>query len=95
MENKIVQGAYPPGSIFKLVTAYAALDQQLIEPNHTETCNGYFYVKGRSAPFKCWKSGGHGPVDLIESIRGSCNIYFYQLAMEMGVDKLAHYAKMM
>ena len=95
LENKIVQGAYPPGSIFKLVTAYAALDQHLIDPSHEEICNGYFYVKGRSAPFKCWKSGGHGPVDLIEAIRGSCNIYFYQLAMQMGVDTLAHYAKMM
>jgi penicillin-binding protein 2 len=95
LENKIVQGAYPPGSIFKLVTAYAALDQHLIDPSHEEICNGYFYVKGRRAPFKCWKSGGHGSVDLIEAIRSSCNVYFYQLAMEMGVDRLAHYAKMM
>lgn len=95
LENKVVQGAYPPGSIFKLVTGYAALDQGLIDPSVEHTCNGYFYVPGRRAPFKCWKPGGHGTIDLVEAIRGSCNVYFYKLAMDLGVDQLAHYARMM
>lgn len=94
LENKTVQGTYPPGSPFKLVTGYAGLDMGIIDDNTTFFCNGYFRVKGRRAPYKCWKykTGGHGHLDLKGAIRESCNVYFYNVAMEVGVDKLHDYA---
>ena len=59
MENKAIQGLYAPGSIFKVVTAYAGLEKGAITPETEYVCNGFFHVKGRSEPFKCWK--GNGP----------------------------------
>jgi penicillin-binding protein 2 len=95
LENKVLQGAYPPGSIYKLLTGYAALDAGLVDATTEHVCNGYHYISGRRAPFKCWKAGGHGAVTIQTAIRGSCNVFFYKVGMELGVDRLAQYARMM
>ena len=93
LENKNLQGLYPPGSIFKIVTAYAGLDLGIIDNETTFLCNGYYYIKGGKAPFKCWKRGGHGVVNLKNAIKGSCNVFFYNVGMEVGVDRLHDYAQ--
>jgi penicillin-binding protein 2 len=94
MENKAIQGLYAPGSIFKVVTAYAGLEQGVITPQTEHVCNGEFFIKGRSTPFKCWKEGGHGRVNLLDAIKGSCNVYFYNTGVGMGVDEIHKYANL-
>ena len=94
LENKAIQGLYAPGSIFKVVTAYAGLDKGLITPQTKYVCNGYYFIKGLSDPFECWKEGGHGKISLIDAIKGSCNVYFYNTGLEVGVDAIHKYANL-
>ena len=94
LENKAIQGLYAPGSIFKVVTAYAGLEQGVITPQTEHVCNGEFFIKGRSTPFKCWKEGGHGKVNLVDAIKGSCNVYFYNTGVGVGVDEIQKYANL-
>jgi penicillin-binding protein 2 len=81
---------YFPGSVYKIVGSYAALDQGLAEPDDETHCPGYYVYGGRS--FRCWKWGGHGDVDLAEALQHSCDVYFYKVAEEAGIDTLAEYA---
>ena len=90
--NKAIQGLYAPGSIFKVVTAYAGLDLGVISLKTEHVCNGFFSVKGREEPYKCWKEKGHGKVALHDAIKGSCNVYFYNTGMALGVDIMHEYA---
>jgi len=94
LENKAIQGLYAPGSIFKVVTAYAGLDLGVITQQTESVCNGYFFIKGRGTPFKCWKEGGHGKVNLVNAIKGSCNVYFYNTGVGVGVDAIHKYANL-
>lgn len=93
LNNKAVGGQYPPGSTFKMVTALAALEESVITRNSTVFCPGYYdYGKDR---FHCWKHGGHGKMDLLEALAQSCDTFFYENATKIGIDKLAHYARLM
>lgn len=83
---KSVQGIYPPGSTFKMVVALAALDAGIIGPEDTFYCGGYLEVSGRR--FHCWKRGGHGHVNMEGSLRESCDVYYYELALELGIEKI-------
>jgi penicillin-binding protein 2 len=87
LANKTVQGAYPPGSTFKMVTALAALEEGLITPETTHSCPGYIEFGDRR--FHCWKRGGHGRVDLARSLAESCDVYYYEIAQKVGIDKIA------
>ncbi|MDP4034292.1 MAG: penicillin-binding protein 2 [Pseudorhodobacter sp.] len=87
LANKSVQGAYPPGSTFKMVTALAALDAGLIDAKTTIRCPGYYEVGGRR--FHCWKRSGHGSVSLNRGLAESCDVYFYEIAQKVGIDKIA------
>ena len=87
LANKAVQGTYPPGSTFKMVTALAALEEGLIGPDDTVYCPGYLEVSGRR--FHCWKRAGHGHVDLNTSLKQSCDVYYYDLALKVGIDKIS------
>jgi penicillin-binding protein 2 len=87
LANKSVQGAYPPGSTFKMVTALAALDAGVITPADTVYCPGYIEFGNRR--FHCWKHGGHGTVDLTKSLEQSCDVYYYEVAQKVGIDKIA------
>jgi len=87
LANKVVQGAYPPGSTFKMVTALAALDDGQIDTDTTVRCPGYLESGGRR--FHCWKAGGHGKVDLTSAIEQSCDVFFYDVAQRVGIDKIA------
>jgi len=87
LANKAVQGAYPPGSTFKMVTGLAALAADVVTPSTVINCPGYYEVGGRR--FHCWKRGGHGRVTLERGFMESCDVYFYELAMKVGIDKIA------
>ena len=91
LNNKVAGGLYPPGSTFKMVTALAALEERVITPATTAFCPGH-YDLGDSR-FHCWKAGGHGTVDVIEALTQSCDTFFYKLALDLGVDRLAKYAR--
>jgi penicillin-binding protein 2 len=91
LHNKIAQGLYPPGSTFKMVTLLAALDAGLVSPNETVFCNGVLRVGGRRA--HCWSRGGHGSVNLKKSLVESCDIYYYDIAMRVGIEKIAEMSK--
>ena len=87
LANKAVQGAYPPGSTFKIVTGLAALEAGAITPQTTVNCPGYLEFGGRK--FHCWKHGGHGRVDLMRSLKESCDVFYYDVAQRVGIDKIA------
>lgn len=91
MENKAIQGEYPPASIFKIITAIAALEEKIINEKTTFYCPGYYKYGDRA--FRCWKKDGHGRVDIFKALAESCDVYFYQVGQKLGVDRLAWYAK--
>ena len=91
MQNRGIQGQYAPGSIFKLVTALAALEKGAITPDTKFSCNGSFSLG--SHIFHDWKKGGHGTLDLRQGIANSCNIYFYNTALKTGVEEIARVAR--
>ncbi|MFQ5916615.1 MAG: penicillin-binding protein 2, partial [Candidatus Binatia bacterium] len=93
LQNRAIQGQYPPGSIFKMVLAIAALEEGVIEPDTRLFCNGSIVV-GRRV-FRDWKKEGHGEVDLHEGLVESCDVYFYQLGLQLGVDRIAQYARIL
>ena len=85
--NKTVQGTYPPGSTFKMMTAMAAIEEGIIGPDETVYCPGHLEVAGRR--FHCWKRAGHGWVDLENSLKQSCDVYYYDLALKVGIEKIS------
>jgi penicillin-binding protein 2 len=90
LQNKGIQGQYPAGSVFKIITAIAGLEAGVITPDTPLTCTGAFSYGNRD--FRCWKEGGHGTLSLHRAIVESCDIYFYQVGLKVGVDLIAHYA---
>jgi penicillin-binding protein 2 len=88
---KTVQGAYPPGSTFKMVTALAALEDGVVEPEETVRCLGQMDVS--DVRFHCWKRGGHGNMNLHESLKQSCDVYYYDIGQRVGIDKIAAMAR--
>lgn len=84
--------SYFPGSIYKIVTAMAALEAGLIAPDETLHCPGYYEYGKRNKRFHCWKRGGHDQVNLAQALEGSCDVYFYKIGEKLGMDKLAEYA---
>jgi len=91
MEDRAISGQYPPGSTYKLVVAAAALEEGIITPETTVYCDGTFHLGNRM--FRCWQKKGHGRVNLHRAIVESCDVYFYNLGKQLGVDKIAYYAK--
>ena len=88
--NRAHQGLYPPGSPFKLITALAGIRQGFAEPNWIVDCTGGTRVGNRLFP--CMKLSGHGELSLEGAIAKSCNPYFYELALKVGAENLAHEA---
>jgi penicillin-binding protein 2 len=87
LANKTVSGAYPPGSTFKMVTALAALEAGVTTPDSRVSCPGFIEFGGRR--FHCWKRSGHGTVNLERSLIESCDVYYYDIAQKVGIDKIA------
>ncbi len=87
MVNKSVAGQYPPGSTFKMVTAMAALESGLIDPRETVTCTGAYHYGDRD--YHCWRRQGHGAMNMRNAIKNSCDIYFYDIARRIGIERIA------
>lgn len=87
LTNKAVAGQYAPGSTYKMAVALAGLERGAIAPSTTVSCWGS--VQLGSHRFHCWKRGGHGAVDLHEAIVQSCDVYFYEVAKRVGVDRIS------
>ncbi len=90
LSNKTVSGQYPPGSTFKPIVAIAALESGLVTPDHTVFCPGFMQL-GKYR-FHCWKRGGHGWQDMLKGIYRSCDVYFYDVAKRIGIDRIADMA---
>ena len=90
MNNKPISATYPPGSTFKLVVAIAALENN-INPAKKVFCNGYYQLGNRK--FHCWKKGGHGDMNMSDAIKNSCNVYFFDIANQIGIDKITQVAQ--
>ncbi|MFN6951751.1 MAG: penicillin-binding protein 2 [Albidovulum sp.] len=91
LADKTVQGAYPPGSTFKMVTALAALEAGVIAPEEKIYCRGYTELGNRR--FHCWKRAGHGHVSLTQSLEQSCDVYYYEVAQRTGIERLSAMAR--
>jgi penicillin-binding protein 2 len=89
--NRVIQGLYSPGSVFKAVMAAAGLDAGAIGPGTTFDCGGSGTFFGRR--FRCWQKNGHGTVNVERGLKVSCDIFFYNTGARLGVDKIAEYAK--
>jgi penicillin-binding protein 2 len=91
MINKAISGLYPPGSTIKTLTALSALENDIVSPNLSIKCEGYIDFYGEK--FHCWKKEGHGVLNLKGALKRSCDVYFYEVARKLGVDRLAKTAK--
>ena len=89
--NRTIKGSYPPGSTTKPFFALAGLELGIIEPEHSLFCPGYFQLKGKAHKYRDWKKWGHGKTDLKKSIVQSCDVFYYDLAFQMGIDKMHLY----
>ena len=92
LENRAVSGQYPPGSTYKIVSATAALEEGVVTPETRITCLGGYKFGDRT--FHCWKKSGHGAVDMHRAIKESCDIYFYEVGRQLGIDRLTKWARM-
>jgi penicillin-binding protein 2 len=92
LQNRAIQGRYPPGSTFKMAIAAAALEEGVITPDFKVFCPGHANFYGRE--FHCWMNnrGGHGSVDLRRAIKESCDVYFYTVANMLDIDKINKWA---
>lgn len=91
LQNRAIQGQYPPGSTYKTIVAAAALEEGVITKDTAFQCNGSYRFGNRN--YRCWKSDGHGSVSLHRAIVESCDIYFYQVGLKLGIDKIAEYSR--
>jgi penicillin-binding protein 2 len=90
LQNKAIKGQYPPGSTFKIVTALSALQAGIANTETVVYCPGSFTMGNRR--FRCWKRGGHGWTDMRKALKESCDVYFYKVGYELGIDILSETA---
>lgn len=86
LQNRVIQGRFTPGSTFKILTALKALEDRLITEHTVFSCGGGFPFGNKV--FKCWKKGGHGTVNIHRAIVESCNVFFYNVGLKLGVDRI-------
>jgi penicillin-binding protein 2 len=91
LQDRVLTGQYPPGSIFKIIVALAALEEGLAPLDEEVFCNGAYYLGQHR--FRCWKKHGHGRVNFHRAMVESCDVYFYTVGKRLGVDKIAYYSK--
>ena len=90
LTNRSIQGLYSPGSTFKMIVAIAALKHGVINQKTTHTCEGKIEFGDRL--YHCWKTNGHGKMDIINAIKQSCDVFFYEISKKVGIDKIAEVA---
>ncbi len=91
LQNKAIQDRYAPGSTFKIVMAAAALQEHIVDPSTTFFCRGSLRLGRRI--FRCWDWRGHGQTNLYKALVESCDVYFYNVGLRLGIDKIAQYAR--
>src|SRR5258708_34831813 len=82
LQNRVIQGIYPPGSTFKIVDSIAGLEEGTLKPGTTYSCPGGMYFGGRE--YHCWRHSGHGTIELHDAIVRSCDGYFYNVGAKLG-----------
>jgi len=90
LNNRAIQGLYSPGSTFKIIMAAAALEEGLVTKETKFNCPGSYRLGNKT--FRCWKKVGHGPIAMERALEQSCDVYFYNLGLLLGVDKIAKWA---
>ncbi len=91
LTNKAISGQYSPGSTFKIAVALAALEEGIIDTSTTSYCSGK--MKLGNHLFHCWRHSGHGKQNVIEAIKNSCDIFFYETALKLGIEKIAQMSR--
>jgi len=91
LTNRSIQGLYAPGSTFKMIVAIAALKHGIINTDTTHSCVGKIGFGDRI--YHCWKTKGHGKMNVIEAIKQSCDVFFYEISKKLGIDRIAEVAK--
>jgi penicillin-binding protein 2 len=89
--NRALRGQYPPGSTVKPFLGLAALNYNIVTPFTSLMCPGYFYLPSNPNPYRDWRAGGHGETNLSKAIAQSCDVYFYTVAMKLGIDHVHDY----
>lgn len=90
LANRAIQGTYPPGSTFKLIDAIAAMEDHTLSPETTYFCPGGLWYGNRE--YHCWRKQGHGTLSVHRAIVSSCDVFFYQVGIHLGIDRLAQWA---
>lgn len=93
MFNRALRGTYPPGSTIKPIVALAGLVNGTTTPTERVSCRGFFTLPGSSHRYRDWRPEGHGMVDLQTGIEQSCDVYFYSLARELGIERMSVFLK--
>ncbi len=91
LSNKSITGQYSPGSTFKMIVALAALESGELSPGHSFHCPGFLELGNRR--FRCWRRPGHGHVAMVKGLMQSCDVYFYEVAKRVGIDRIAAMAQ--
>ena len=91
LTNRSIQGLYSPGSTFKMIVAIAALKHGIINTDTTHSCTGKIGFGDRL--YHCWKTNGHGKMNVTDAIKQSCDVFFYEISKKLGIDKIAEVAK--
>lgn len=89
--NRAIRGAYPPGSTIKPMLALAALESGATSLTRRTVCRGYFMLPNTTHRYRDWKRGGHGEVDLHDALQQSCDVYFYEISGDIGIDRMHYY----
>lgn len=95
MSNRCYRETYPPGSTFKVMLAVAALEEQAINDHSSWFCPGYFQLPQSKNTWRCWRRGGHGSPNVVESLVQSCDVFFYHAGLELGIDKIKKWSTLM
>lgn len=95
MIHRAYREAYPPGSVYKIALAAAALEEGVVHPGTRHYCPGHFMIDGRGRRWHCWRRTGHGAMNIIEALAFSCDVYFYNVGLALGVDRIALYSNLM
>lgn len=91
LHSRAHQSHYPPGSVHKAVVAVALLEEGVIDETSTVLCPGYYHYGNRD--YRCWRRRGHGKVNLRTALKESCDVFFYHFGVQLGIDRLARYAR--
>ncbi len=91
--NRVLAGSYPPGSTVKPFLGLAALQYESLNPSQSIHCGGFYTLPGHSHRYRDWRPQGHGPINMHQAIVESCDVYFYQLAVGLGIDRMETFLK--